>query len=643
VRLPWTRREEIAEARPVPAPGVPSGTPERSGWINDIPDGGLNEYNAGVGAATQTDRRSLLRELWEAYLACPWAWACVTAISRTITAGGIVTDWDGDDSEGDKKAPDKPPEVLALEALLDYCNPRHDIRQLIRNVVADLEVFADAFIEVVWWGNVPVALYNLDVPTTTPLADAHGNITGYVQVTDQGLRADFEPREVIHISLDSARPGVFGVSPTQAVQLSITSWIFAAACGKEMLKKGLPPNVHVDLPQSMSEPETRRWRDRFLSGILGIKNIGTPLTTKGGGKVTELTTGKMADVIAAKNQSRDEIVAGYGVPPAKAGIIEAGNLGGGTGDSQDKTYRIDTCGPIAQLILEKLQFHLAVEGFGVKGWHLKFPEIDYRDSEIIEKIRDMRLRNGGWVLNRYRTDIGEPPVEGGDDPIFASQRFVVTWSDMAKLSNTTVSGGVIAPGAPGGPGAPPSGRAPDGDGQGQDGGKDDQQESLRVTQLAAYRRRLREALASMPATEGDDVDSTTEAVYAQLAANFPPGAIGWVREALSWEGPQRVPVAFVDARHRGQWDASRPQDAPLIDRARAKLRKKLAKGQHPKPLILVRWPGSEGDVIVDGHHRFLAAEAEGEHFVWAYVGHVASGKGPWMTMAASEEGRGKAA
>lgn len=505
------RREEITEARPVPAPGVPGKTPERAGWLNDIPDGGLDEHNAGLGAVTQTDRRSLLRELWEAYLACPWAWACVTATSRTITAGGLVTDWDGDAGEGGTEAPGKPPEVLALEALLAYCNPVNDIRQLLRNVVADLEVFADAFIEVVWWGDTPVALYNQDCPTTTPVADAHGNVSGYVQVTDQGKRATFEPREIIHISLDSARPGVFGISPTQAAQLPITAWIFAAACGKEMLKKGLPPNVHVDLPQSMSEPETRKWRDRFVSGILGIKNIGSPLMTKGGGKVTELTTGKMADVIAAKNQSRDEVIASYGVPPAKAGVIESGNLGGGTGEAQDRTYRIDKCGPIAQLILEKLQFHIAVQGFRVRDWHLKFPALDYQDSQIIEGIRDTRLRNGSWTLNKYRAEIGEPPVEGGDDAVLVDRQNLVLWRDMEAMSRAVVAGRdpTIQPPPQAPASAPPADQEPPAgkDGDPPPGARDagpggkPPAESLRAVQVAAYRRRLREALASMPVTE----------------------------------------------------------------------------------------------------------------------------------------------
>jgi hypothetical protein len=39
-----------------------------------------------------------------------------------------------------------------MERLFEYCNPREDVRQLLRGVITDLMVFADAFIEVVWLG-----------------------------------------------------------------------------------------------------------------------------------------------------------------------------------------------------------------------------------------------------------------------------------------------------------------------------------------------------------------------------------------------------------------------------------------------------------------------------------------------------------
>ena len=526
----WFRRSDITEsgvseavALRQPDPGGDK-QPDRLGYVYGIPEGGLDDVQAGMGASTGTDRKSLLQELYEAYLMCPWSWACVNAIGRTITAGGLVTDWDTDSGDGDQDAPDKPPQVLALERFLAYCNPTQDIRQLLRNVVADLEVFGGAYLEVAWWGSIPVAMWNQDYPTTTPIADEHGAITGYVQVSDYGQRASFDVKQIIYISLDSARAGVFGVSPTQAAMAPITGWLFAHAASKEMFRKGLPTEVHVDMPAGMSENELKRWRQQYVAGNLGSKNIGIPITTKGGGKVNVLAPGRVADCLAYKDQTRDEIAAAYGVPPAKAGIIESGNLGGGTGDAQDKTYRIDTCGPIAELILEKINFHIVQQGFGITDWHLKFREIDYRDSTVIEGIRDMRLRNGSWILNKYRADIGEPPVEGGDDPILVDRQNLVLWRDMARMSDASIAakgapavaaGGLTPavgtgeeedeqgtlPGPDGAATTPPgAGKAPAGTTPG--GGRPPRESWQR--RYAAYQRHLTEAIAALPAAIDED-------------------------------------------------------------------------------------------------------------------------------------------
>lgn len=430
----WGRGSEpdVTELAPSPAP-APVAVP-RAGFEYGIPPEGLHEWSQTAGSSTQTDRRSMLQQLYESFLACPWSWASVNAISRTITAGGLVFDWDTDDGEGDEEQPDKPPEVLACESLFQFTNPREDIRQLMRSVIADLLVFGDAFIEVIWLAGYPVALYSLDCPSMTIIADSHGTIEKYVQLTEYGQRAEFKPNEVIHISLDSPRSGLFGVSPTQAALLPITSWLFAAATLKETFRKGNPSTIHVDHPNSMSEPETNRWAARYMQRNIGPRNIGVPVVTRGGGQVKELAASRIDEFLHTLDQKRDEILATYGVPPAEATVIEAGNIGGGTGESQRKTFLINTCGPIAQLVLEKINYHLVRIGFGIEGWHVKFAEVDMRDSKVIEEIRDMRLRNGSWLLNKYRAEIGEPPVEGGDEAVLVDRQNIVRWRDMAALS-----------------------------------------------------------------------------------------------------------------------------------------------------------------------------------------------------------------
>ncbi len=630
----WTRfRRGDAEVTEATRALTPAQVPERSGYAYGIPMGGLTEYSASVGGATGTDRRSQLSQLYDSYLTCPWAWACVQAIARTITAGGLVMDWDTDTGEGNQEAPEKPESVLAVERLIDYTNDRQNIRQLLRNVVVDLLVFGDAFLEIVWWNNTPVALYNLDNPTTTPLADEHGKVTAYKQTTEYGAVANFEPRDVIHVSLDAPRSGVFGVSPTQAALLPITAWLFAAACGKEMARKGLPINVHVDFPQGTQTADQNRWLAQYAARNIGPRNIGTPIATKNGGKVTELAAGKITDVLAFLDQKRDEIVASYGVPPAKAGIIESGNLGGGTGEAQDATYRIDVCGPIAELIMEALNFAIVRNGFGVDGWHAKFRDIDYRTSKVRDDIRDERIRNGTITINRARAEIGEPPVDGGNDAVIIDRQNMVLVSDLANMSKAMIAS-KGAPAVAAGE-SPPGGEpmAPGGPQDGAEPGENKPGQAVPAETLIRYRARLSEALRAMPLTEsGEDAGKV---VYAQLAKAFPPTDIAWVKNDATWAGPKMVPLSQIDTSDRSEWDASR-QPAE-VKRLRKKLRRKLAAGEKPKPLVLVKVPGSAKYLIADGHHHFLAAQAEGQSSAWAYTGKVDAGHGDWQTFASKEK------
>ena len=627
--IPPAFRRDVAEKKARAAvladPGPQRALPARTGFVPGIPAGGIDEHIQAMGSSTGSDRKTLLEELYDCYISVPAAWVAVQVIARTITAGGLFTDWDADTGEGDE-APDKPPAVIALERFYAFCNPDQDIRQIMRNAIAALIVFGDALLELVWDGPTPVAIYNLDVPTTYPRADEHGQITAWVQQTDLGQTAEFEPREVIHVSLDSARPGVNGVGPVQAMLQPMAAWLYAAATEKEMLRKGLPPNLHVDLPAGTSPDEVTKFDNRHRSRNLGVKNIGALLISKGGGTVKELQSGKLSDVLAAKNAARDTILAGCGVPPAEGGVIEAGNLGGGTGDSQHRSFMLNTCDPIGALLLEKLNFHVAVKGFGVQGWRTKFKEVDYRDSMVVEQIRDTRLRNGAWILNRYKADIGEPPVEGGDKAVLVDRQNLVLWEDIEELSKATVaSKGATpatpgppgsAPGPPGAPGAPPSAES-----------------------LAMQRAQVREALRAYHAAGRALYEDVQGSVYAQMSRAFPASAIAWVK-TTAWQAAQMVPLDQVDMSDKDQWDASRPADAGKVTR----IARKMRRGKKPlRPAVLVRWPGSQKDVVVDGHHHILAAQQSGQHFIWAYVGHVDSEKGPWLSTASREIRTRKAA
>jgi HK97 family phage portal protein len=441
------RRTPIAES--APATQASANGPQRIGYEYGS---ALMPTTSRTAAAYSQERQQIMTQLYQAYLTCPWVAAPIDLIARTVTAGGLQVVADAMAADG--KVPPDTPEVTRLRRLMRYVNPRQDLVQLLRSAVIDLNLFGDAYIEIVTLLGEPVALYTLDSTTMTVVADDHGEVTGYIQVVDGlgGSRtAEFTADQVIHISLDAPRGGSYGVGPTQKALLPVTAWLFTEATIKECFRRGDPPRVHVDLGNA-SDPEVQRWREKYMVFNLGPKAVGNPTITTGDGKVNVLDPRKVTDYLATSKQLRDEIIATFGVPPGKLGIIESGNLGGGTGESQDKTLRINTIIPVQSLILEKINFHLLQQGFGIEGWHLEFPEIDYRDSTVVESIRDMRLRNGTYTRNRYADEIGEPPVPGGDDAVLVDRQNIVLWSDMDAMSKAGIAaktkGTALTPNAP---------------------------------------------------------------------------------------------------------------------------------------------------------------------------------------------------
>jgi hypothetical protein len=374
-----------------------------------------------------------MQQLFQSYLSCTWVADCVDVIARTITAGGVQCVPNSLSLEG-AEIPKPPVQVQAVQKLLQYINEEEDARQLFRMVATDLLIFGDSFTEVVYLNKSPIALFPLDPQTMNILNDGHGVVLGYYQAMDNGLVATFAPHEVIHVKLDAPGGGMYGVSTVQKNYVPITNYLFTEGLIQETMKRGDPSRLHVDWPIALPITVQQRLQQQYQYTNLGAKNIGNLFETKGQTAVQELGTNKLQEWDGVATACRDEIISGFGVPPSKVGVIESANIGGGQGTSQDRSFRVNTCGPISELILEKFSFRLLYLSYGVKDWHLKFGEVDWRDDMTIEQIRDIRIRNGLWSVNRGRVDVGEPPTVGGDIPVLVDRQNLVAWRDMSDLS-----------------------------------------------------------------------------------------------------------------------------------------------------------------------------------------------------------------
>lgn len=129
-----------------------------------------------------------------------------------------------------------------------------------------------------------------------------------------------------------------------------------------------------------------------------------------------------------------------------------------------------------------------------------------------------------------------------------------------------------------------------------------------------------------------DPDGTAQAVYDQLAENFPPEAIAWVK-GVRWTGPQDVPLEEVDFGDEDSWAAS--HEPGRVDKTVRKIRA----GKPVKPAVLIARPGGDTPAMVaDGHHRAKAAKRANVP-LRAYVAHPAKAAGPWDEMHSSQQVR----
>jgi 2'-5' RNA ligase len=450
--LPWKRngRGTVYEAAQTVT------APARAGYLGDIPRGGSTEYNQGyaqIGGAT--DRRTLMNQMQQLYVACVWAKSCVDTIARTCSAGGMSIEPD-DETDERKETITLSPQAQKAQNLFDFVNPEQNFRQLLRQIFTDLLIYGDSFIEVVWALGEPIALYSLPCPDMLIEADEHGVVKQYIQRTETDRRAVFEPHEVLHFKFDSPRAGLYGLGPTEGNVHPITTWLFTEGLLKATMEKGNPANLAISWDINLADNEIKKYSGQHRTRNMGPANVGNLIDLKGDTKVQELHANAIAEYMATKAQCRDEICGGYGTPPAMVTIIESGNLGGGTGSSQFKSFQVNTCGPLKELVLEVLTFSILGQGFGVTDFRCRLDEIDWRDDAVIEEVSHLRVTDGRWTINRGRDAINEPPVDGGDDAVIIQTRDVVLVKDLAAMSEAAVEKASATPTMPGqAPGAVP--------------------------------------------------------------------------------------------------------------------------------------------------------------------------------------------
>jgi len=300
-----------------------------------------------------------------------WVRAVVSVIVRAVTAKGwtlrpLTTDA-------------SPENEKVLRAFFNNPNPQATLVELLDDVTRDCHVYANAFWELVrGTDGKPRELWTLDATTMRVRIDSHGLVTGYVQVpglstqSGAGVTVEFVPNEVIHVALGTKGSSVYGHPQLASLVLPITVDKLAQVYNRAFFNNGAKIRVAYVMKDATPE-QVERNRDYLRARAKNLDMAQADLVLEGQVEVKLVgTTQKDMEFLELRVFTRDEVLAVYGVPPSMVSIIETGNIGSGTGDTQRQNFYEELVGPFQRRVAERLTKAVIREGFGFHDWAFEF-------------------------------------------------------------------------------------------------------------------------------------------------------------------------------------------------------------------------------------------------------------------------------
>ena len=338
-----------------------------------------------------------------------WVRACIDAISRASTSNGfkLVTLDPNDPKPLERR------ETKRIMDLLTTPNPDDSFADIVSEVVLDLHLYGDAYVEIVKdKAGVPVALYNIYAPSMRVLVNKHGTVLGYAQYVNSqfsgGREAPviFKANEMVHFRLPNPGNSVYGLSPLESLSMPIETDLHAQQYNLTFFKNNATPKLHIDLG-NCTLAQLKRTREFFRQQYQGSANSHKTLITEGGVKVTPISL-KPADMefLNQRKFSRDEICAVFGVPPMKIGIFEDVNRASAA--ESDKAFKGEKVIPLQRMIARKINLNV-INLFGNKRIKLEFSELDLTDSRAQAETDKIDIESGVITVDEVRRKRGLPP------------------------------------------------------------------------------------------------------------------------------------------------------------------------------------------------------------------------------------------
>lgn len=231
-------------------------------------------------------------------------------------------------------------------------------------------------------------------------------IAGYQYDLD-GKKIPFSVDEIIHLKLPNPRNLWYGMGKIEACKIVYDTEIAASTYNWNFFNHGAAPAAILTNEGTLDDDSYRRLSKQFEVRHVGFKKMQRPLLLEKGTQYKQLGLSQQdMGFFEQRKFTREEILSIFGVPPAKAGILEYASFA--NTKEQENTFRKDTLKPLLVRI-ENMLTQKLVHLFN-PNWHYEFEEVVERDEEMYMKLATQGIATGLISPNEARVQYLELPL-----------------------------------------------------------------------------------------------------------------------------------------------------------------------------------------------------------------------------------------
>lgn len=343
----------------------------------------------------------------------------------------------------DMNRPEEPTHPYAQ--LLAHPNPRQSRYSFWREMLSTFDIYGEAFaMKIRDSGGRPVQLAPAHPTAMREREEKAGRVlwefeNARVHIT--GIPAE----DLIHLRTYNPDSSTRGLSKLESLRSTLENEDAALRSQSSFWRRGARPGVALSHPGKLSQPAADRLKLRWDQIAAGADNTGTTVVLEEGMKPELMQISAVeAQYIEARKLNREEVVAGFDMPPPAVHILDHATYSNIT-EQMRSVYR-DTMAPVTVFLESELETQL--RGSMRPGRS----EPDFGDDVYAEFLLDGVLRgdfeqradayqkaiNSGWTTPAEVRKLENLPFIEGSDRLYIN-------STMVPLEVQAETGGELDP------------------------------------------------------------------------------------------------------------------------------------------------------------------------------------------------------